>query len=142
MGPPLPLFTNLPILTTIPTGSPQIRRHPRILLLRRLCEDLARVPSLFRSLPLDRSRLIQSTHRLCKHCLLVPSRIRLFTGVRFVRWQCLSTRVSRGQLDASDLPGTWSWCECCELGAGDCTREFNVEQARSRRCEEIRDWWE
>ncbi len=123
----LPFPPKPTVLIPPPTGPSQIWRHPRLLLLRRLRKDLARIPSLLRPLPLDYSRVLQPTHRLRKHCLLVTPRIRLPPCLRFVRRQCLGVRVPRGQLDASDISGAWGGGQCCELGAGDCAGEFSLE---------------
>ncbi len=110
--PSLPLLLNPPL--TPPTGPPQIRQHPRLILLRRQSANLART-----NRALDQSLRIRPAHRLREHRILVAARERLPPRLRLVRRQRQRARVQGQQLGAPDLPRARHRRQRRQLGACD-----------------------
>jgi hypothetical protein len=109
---PSPTPSSAPRMLTTHPGAPEIRQHPRLLLLRRQSLHLAR--SLRHLVENLRSR---PTHRLRKPRILGAARSRLPTRLRLLRRQRLRARVQGQQLVAPGLPGLRQRRQQRELGA-------------------------
>ena len=124
--PSLPLSTpppSLPPSATLTqrraTGSPKIRQHPRLLLLRRQSPYLARI-----RLAMDHRRLLRPTHCLRQHRLLVTPRIRLSARLRLLGRPSKRLRIPRGQLDAPAFPCARCGRQCGQLGPCSCAGQL------------------
>jgi hypothetical protein len=93
-------------------GPPQVRQHPRFLLVRRQGLHLARVRQ-----PVVEDLRSSPAHRVRQPRRLGAARSRLPPRMRLLRWQCVGARVQRQQLDAPGLPGVRQRRQQRELGA-------------------------
>jgi hypothetical protein len=88
------------LLTVYTSGASQVRKHPRLLLIRRQGFYLAR--SLR---PVEQDLRSRPAHSIRKPGILGTPRSWLPACMRVIRRQRLSPRVQRQQLVAPDLPG-------------------------------------
>ena len=86
------------------TGPPEIRHHPRLLLLRRQSLHLARNPTPEH---LAARGGLQPAHSLGEHRLLVAPREWMPARVRVVGRSGERARVPGRELEPSDLRGAW-----------------------------------